>query len=69
VNDIVSPPPSYYEPPDDDWGVCPDCGASQEDSDRVWSSDKYLCGCGSVYTDEQAHPDPRDDEPTLPGDE
>jgi len=52
--------------PEDDWGVCPDCGASQEDAEY---EDLYFCGCGCRYTDEQARPDPTDDEPILPGDE
>jgi hypothetical protein len=48
------------------WGCCPACGASQEDAEDVSTKDEpdhYLCPCGRVYTDEEGHPDPRDDEP------
>jgi tRNA(Ile2) C34 agmatinyltransferase TiaS len=53
--------------PEFEWGVCPDCGASQEDAEQHGES--YLCRCGTSYSNDQAHPDARDDEPVLPGDE
>jgi hypothetical protein len=52
--------------PEPDWGVCPECGVSQEDAERIVTNgadDEYLCPCGRVYSDDDAHPDPHDDEP------
>lgn len=57
------PPPSWYEPPAEHWGRCPECGASQEDAERLWSTDRWRCPCGHKYSDEEARYDPRDDEP------
>ena len=58
-----SPPPSWYEPPGDDWGVCPECGANQEDAEYDRTRGLYVCPCGREYDEAQAHPDPSDDEP------
>lgn len=55
-----SPPPSWYEPPLDRWGYCPSCGCSQEDAERLWSTDTYKCPCGRRYTNDDANPDPQD---------
>lgn len=50
---------SYFDPPDDDWGRCPHCGTSQEDASLFGSV--YVCGeCDGEYSDEDAHPDPRE---------
>lgn len=51
---------SRFDPPDDDWGRCPRCGASQEDAEHVTDPDVWLCPCGHWYGDEAAHPDPRE---------
>jgi len=47
--------------PDDNWGVCPECGASQEDCTE--SGDTWTCSCGVQFTEEEARYDPRGDEP------
>jgi len=57
-----SPPPSWYEPPTERWGVCPECGVSQEDCEHM-PDDTWQCPNGHTFTEEQAHYDPRDDEP------
>lgn len=50
---------SYFDPPDDNWGRCPYCGCSQEDcsglGDELWKCPE----CGNFFTDDAAHPDPR----------
>jgi len=67
MNDIFGPSPESYEPPEDDWGICPTCGCGQEDAEPHGES--YLCPeCGLSYSNDDAHPDPRDDEPILEGD-
>ena len=47
-------------PPDENWGVCPECKCSQEDAEHVDDPDVYLCDCGRWYADEDAHPDASD---------
>lgn len=47
-------------PPDDDWGCCPHCGCTQEDAERLFSSEVYVCPCGERYSDYEAHPNPQD---------
>lgn len=54
---------SYFDPPAEKWGACPECGASQEDAEYDRESDTYTCPCGHEYAEEDAHADPRDDEP------
>lgn len=49
---------SYYDPPDDDWGRCPECGASQEDASLY--GDTYVCPCGAEYDNDAAHPSVQD---------
>ena len=49
-------------PPEPDWGVCPECGASQEDAEL--HGDTYICPCGRAYDDDEAHPDYSQDEPS-----
>jgi len=44
-------------------GACPDCGASTEDAEWDDPTERWTCCCGRVYDDNEAHPDPRDDEP------
>jgi hypothetical protein len=46
----------HFDPPDDNWGSCPHCGCSQEDAERLFSSEVYVCHCGAKYDDEAAHP-------------
>ena len=53
---------NYGADNDPDWGVCPDCGASQEDAEQE-DGDTYVCPCGLTYSNDDAHADPRDDEP------
>lgn len=66
MSDIQSPPPSWYEPPTERWGRCPDCGANQEDSeyhpDDTWEG-MYYCDCGRHYTNDEAFSDPDEEEP------
>lgn len=45
------------------WGRCPFCGASQEDAEFNSKTDMYECVCGRSYSNDEANPDPRDDEP------
>jgi hypothetical protein len=47
---------SYFDPPAEKWGRCPRCGASQEDAIYLQGSDSYVCPCGDVYGDDEAHP-------------
>lgn len=50
---------SYFDPPNDDWGECPDCRASQEDASLY--GETYLCpSCGREYDNDEAHPDLRE---------
>ena len=51
---------SYFDPPESAWGSCPHCGCSQEDAERLFSSEVYVCHCGEQYSDDEAHPDPRE---------
>jgi hypothetical protein len=43
--------------PEDDWGICPDCGCSQEDCEEL-PSGEFLCPeCACVFCEDDAHPD------------
>ena len=54
---------SYFDPPAEVWGACPACGVTQEDAEPIAGGDSWLCPCGREYTEDEAHPDPSDDEP------
>lgn len=54
---------SYFDPPAEDWGRCPKCDSTQEDAkliDHGAFAHTYICPCGREYTDDEAHPDPRE---------
>lgn len=54
--------------PEDDFGVCPNCGASQEEAEPY--GDLWVCGiCGDSYTDDEAHPDYADMRDSIREDE
>ena len=47
-------------PPDDDFGICPECGCSQEDCEE-FGVDEWECPeCGNVFSWDEAHPDMSD---------